>query len=371
MVEELNIAVVSDIHLGHKRNPTRAIVKNLVEAFPDNAETAALDIIFLAGDVFDGLLTCPSDDAAEADIWIAHLLKLCKKHDILLRVLNGTNSHDFNQSERFITLNNIAEVQADLFYAKDLCIEYIERFGINVLYVPDEWEGSTEKALEQVKELMRAKGLVQVDFAIMHGQFEFQLPPFIKAQKHSSEEYLKLVRELIFIGHVHTYSTNERIIAQGSFDRLSHGEEEPKGHVRAKIRPNGDYEIRFIENKSAMTFQSIDCTDLDLEDTLKKIAREVGNRTDNIFVRIIGDSDNPIFGSMNTLVQRYPFITWSKLIKEKNEEEKILSDDTEVDFQPIVLNRDNLPGLLLERLASNGATNEVLGAAKAMLREIT
>lgn len=369
-MEELNIAVASDIHLGHKRNPAYRIVQNLRDAFPDNAETAALDIIFLAGDVFDSLLTCPSDEATDADIWIAHLLRLCKKHDIALRVLNGTNSHDFNQSERFVTINEIAGIGADLHYAKDLSIEYIEKYDIHVLYVPDEWESSTEKTLAQVKDLIRAKGLTQVDLAIMHGQFEFQLPPHIKAQKHSSEEYLGLVKHLIFIGHVHTHRTYERIIAQGSFDRLSHGEEEPKGHVRATIRPNGEYEVRFIENKNAMTFQSVDCTDLDLDDTLKKIANTVGHRNDNIFVRIIGDPDNPIFTNMNMLVSMYPFVTWSKLIKEADEEITTEYDDAEVNFQPIILNKENLPGLLLERLAYRGVKNGLLSSAKAMLKEV-
>lgn len=368
-MKDLHIACVSDIHIGNKRNTAPEIISNLRKAFPDNAETAMLDIIFLAGDVFDDLLTLNDNDLATIDLWICSLLHLCAKHDIVLRVLAGTGSHDWSQSERFITINEIAKTNTDVKFVKDLSIEYIDRFGINVLYVPDEWESSTDKTLDQVKSLLSAKGLSKVDYAIMHGQFHYQLPPVVKAPKHNEEEYLALVKELIFIGHVHKFSRYDRIIAQGSFDRLNHGEEEPKGHVRATVSKNSNREIAFVENTTAKKFITIDCTYLSLDETISKIDNNVNALPDASFVRVMGDSSNPIFSNMEMLIRRYPLLLFSKLIKDTDEEtvELIETDDV---FIPITITPDNIVSLLLARLSNVCVKEDILDLSKNLLEEV-
>lgn len=369
-MKEVTIGSVSDIHLGHRRNPTTRVIKNLLQEFPDSPEMGELDILFIAGDVYDDLLSLPDENVTHIDFWIWHILYVCVKYDIVLRVLDGTKSHDWFQSSRFEVINQIGKINADVKYVRDLSIEYIERYDINVLYVPDEWSETTERTLAQVKELMRAKGLVTVDFAVMHGQFGHQLPEGIKAQKHDSEEYLALVTELIFIGHVHKPSVYKRIIAQGSFDRLSHGEEEAKGHFRVKVHGHHNYDIQFVENKGAMLFKTIDCTSLDLEQTFEKIDSQIGTITDNIHVRVLGDPDNPIFTNMNVLIGRYPFVTWSKLVKD-NETITINTSEAseEYEYIPVELTKENLPPMLIERLVSRGVDSKVLHSAEVMLKE--
>jgi UDP-2,3-diacylglucosamine pyrophosphatase LpxH len=98
---KLNVASISDIHLGAKRTPTRHILQNLRLAFPDNEETGALDLICLVGDVFDTLLSLNHEDLVEIKIWIAEFLRLCVKHGIKLYILEGTPSHDWWQSHSF------------------------------------------------------------------------------------------------------------------------------------------------------------------------------------------------------------------------------------------------------------------------------
>lgn len=362
-MSEVNIASISDIHLGSKRTPTSHIVKNLYEAFPDNSETSKLDLIVLAGDVFDGLLKLPDDEIREIEIWIVYLLRLCKKHDIILRVLEGTPSHDWKQSIRFIILNEAAEIECDLKYIHQLTIEYIPSLDINVLYIPDEWNDSTEKTYSQVCELMTLKGLTKVDYAFMHGQFEYQLPEIVKAPKHNSQKYLSIVDKLIFIGHVHVFSRNDRIIAQGSFDRLSHGEEGAKGHVRAKVRTNSDYEIKFVENKGARLYITFECSGLSLEETLKKVESGLEGIPDGSCIRLSCLPDNPILTSMEQLVLRWPFITFSKIIRETDLDTQATEVDefTELDFIPITITRDNISTLVMERLLNF----ETMGESKA------
>jgi DNA repair exonuclease SbcCD nuclease subunit len=365
---ELRGAVLSDIHLGHRRNTTKEILQNLYAALPNDAETANLDIIFLAGDVFDDLLSLSDEDILDIDLWIAHLLRICKRHGIMLRVLEGTPGHDWKQSQRFEAINEVAEIGADLKYIKELSIEYV-RDGYSVLYVPDEWNDTTDKTLSQVHDLLRAHGLDKVDMAIMHGQFEFQLPPHIKAQKHSSEAYLKLVRDLIFIGHVHIHSSFDRIVAQGSTDRLTHGEEAPKGHVRFTIRQNGDNDWHFVETINAKKFVTVRCIDMTLEDTLAEVDRKVLDLPETSFVRIEANHDNPIFSNMELLIRKYPTFTWSKLAREADEESKEVIEDETV-YVPITLTRDNLLDLLLDRILGLGTPIAVVDAAHAILEEV-
>ncbi len=365
---ELKIASISDIHLGNRKNPTVEIIKNLKTAFPDNLETADLDIIFIVGDVFDDLLNLSDSDVWEIKLWIAGFLRTCKKHDITVVVLEGTPSHDWRQSELFLNTNAVADIGANLRYVKTLSIEYIERYGITVLCVPDEIEPTTEKTLSQVHELLRAKGLDKVDYAIMHGQFEYQLPAHVKAQKHDSEAYLKIVKHLIFIGHVHTYSRYKRIIAQGSFDRIGHGQEEAKGHVRATVRKNGDYDIVFVENLNAKCYVTVDCVGLELAETLALIDKKVSDLPIGSLVRVKANENNPIFENMEIVIRKHPCFTWSKDVTKTKEEEQTLVDEGTV-YVPVALTRENIPNLLMERLINSGVSNEVLEAAKIIIKE--
>jgi len=368
---KLNIASISDIHLGHKKTFTREIISNLISAFPDNSETGELDIIFVAGDVFDDLLSLPDDDVVEIELWVSSLLHICAKHDIVLRILAGTPSHDWHQSELFMTIAKILKINVDIKYIKDVSVEYIEKFGINVLYVPDEANDTTEKTIKQVREILKAKGLSKVDYAVMHGQFDYQLPPFIKAQKHNSKDYLDIVNELIFIGHVHSHSKYERIIAQGSFDRLAHGEEESKGHVRVKIRKNGERNIKFVENKRAKIYKTVECFGLTLEETISKIDDAVSKLPVGSNIRISGSADNAIFSNMNMLIRRYPLLIWSKLVKDVGEEESVTSTEPNYDYVPITITRDNIKELLIDRVLASSPSSDVLKNVHEILDEIT
>lgn len=370
--KEFRLAVVSDIHLGHKKNETEFIIGNLQRAFPDNAETAQLDLIVLAGDVFDGLLTLPDMSVAAIHFWIASFLQLCKKHDITVRVLEGTPSHDRQQSKMFTVINEAAAIDCDLKYVDELTIEYNPKFDMNFLYVPDEWEPTTERTLMQVHELMKIKHLDKVDFAFMHGQFEHQLPPVVKAPKHDAQAYLKLVDKLIFIGHVHIFSRYDRIIAQGSFDRLSHGEESPKGHVRACWRSHDDYEITFVENKGARKFITIECQGLTTEETLREVHEATQHLEDGSFVRISAYKDNPILTEMNQLVLYRPLISWSKIVRDEVKPQSLIDSPVfnQHTFTPITITRDNIVKLVMDRLLSKNTDPAYLDACEQLVNDM-
>lgn len=366
----LNIASISDIHLGHPKTPASEIVANLRRAFPDNAETAELDLLIVAGDVFDNLLLLSDDDVTDIDVWIIYMLRICAKHDIKLLVLEGTPLHDRFQSERFVSLNNAAEMGCDLTYVRNISVEYFESLGIHVLCIPDEARPTPQRTLDDVHELMRAKGLTQVDYAVMHGMFEYQVPAGAKgAHFHLESAYLALVRELIFIGHVHTFSRYDRIVAHGSFDRLAHGEEEPKGHVRAQVYPGGRRDVFFVENTGAKRYVTIDCRDLTLEDTIALAAEVAGHLPSGSYVRILAEESNPILSHMEVLIRNHPTCIWSKKA-ESDEKEEIVELEEEFVYTPITLTRENIPQLLMERVAQvANISAEVLDAAREIIQE--
>jgi DNA repair exonuclease SbcCD nuclease subunit len=370
-MKEIKLAVVSDIHLGSRRNETEYIIQNLDREFADDSSFSQLDLLVLAGDVFDRLLNLSDECVYSIDAWIIRLLRLCKKHDVILRVLYGTPSHDREQSQRFVLLNDEARINADLQYVKELSIEYIEKLDINVLYVPDEWEEDPFETLSQVKELMTIRNLKTVDFAFMHGQFTFQLPPIVRAPRHDECEYLKLVDKLIFIGHIHTHNRYDRIIAQGSFDRLSHNEEEAKGHVRAIVRSRDDFELVFHENKQARKYITIDCEHLSLEQTLYKVHQATECLPDGSHVRLSCSKDNAILTEMEQLVRYRPFIVWTKIVRSIDGDIQHI-DDSQIndEYVPIQITKENINKLVMVRASSKTFDPKLLDLAEKLLTEL-
>lgn len=350
----VKIAVFSDIHLGHKNTKTRKIIDNLRDLIFKDYSNQELNIIFLAGDVFDGLLDLNDEDLPFIDFFIEDLLRFCNKYKIALRILEGTPSHDWTQSQRFLTIAQILNLpDLDILYIDNIHIEYNKQYNMNILYIPDEIQPTVDKTLKIVKDLLIAKGLNTVDIAIMHGQFEFQLPAHIKnIPRHSSEEYLKIVKKLIAIGHIHTFSTFDRIVAQGSTDRLSHGQEEPKGYIKANIYSDR-FDFSFIENKNAQIYKTIDITEYEMEETLYHIKSIVKDYPDGSFIRLKANYEHPVFFNMDELVKLYPTFTFSRLIKDKSKDNTDIVEDLEIDtseYTPITLNRENIPQLLKSKI---------------------
>ncbi len=354
--EQLRITSVSDIHLLHRNNKTSYIIKNLDTYLCTDEVLSKTDVLFIAGDLFDGPVAFSNEDIGLVNIWIAKLLHKCRRYNVCLRVLEGTPSHDMNQSKIFTNLNEIlfkdSESGVDLQYVKTLSVEYIERFGINVLYVPDEWNHDTHDTLLEVKSILKTKGLDKVDFAVMHGQFEYQMTDVVKQHlKHDSSEYLSLVEHLIFIGHIHKHSFKSRIYSHGSFDRLSHNEEEAKGYIYATVYKDGNYNCQFIENKGARLYKTIRCSGDDTEYNMKRIDKVAAKLPNESFIRVVSEQSNPIMNAQDILKQRWPDLFWSfTKDKEKDKRDLTASYSTEQKYTPIIINRESIRNLLLPRL---------------------
>lgn len=346
ITKPIKIAAVGDCHLGHHKTTTPFIIENLKKAFPDNDETGELDLILFEGDVFDRLLVFPSENSVEITYWIMEFLSMCRRRKIMVRVLEGTPSHDWRQSLIFDTLNKAMGSHVDLKYVDKLCVEFIDSLGISVLYVPDEWAPECDEVWRQVKDTLASNGLDKVDIACMHGAFNYQIP--MSHNTHVPERYLSIVEHYIFIGHVHKHVPLSRILPAGSFDRLCHGEEEPKGHVRATIDPNGNREYSFVENQGAKLYKTLDLQDMPLTEALLAL-KVVEAYPEGSHIRIRLKRTDDLYASLNSVRELYPQHYWTTQQEELEQTvEKVRVDNTIP--QPISITPENVVALVLSRV---------------------
>jgi len=366
---------MSDVHLGHRHNKTKTIIEHLDIFFHTYKDRLSnIQIFFIAGDLFDTLLDLSSNDIHEIMIWMSRLMRFCASRQIKLRILEGTPSHDWGQSSMFKTVDSIAEyAQLDYKYIPALSIETIEEYGMNILYVPDEWNSDTEETFSQVKLLMKEKNLTEVDIAIMHGQFTYQLPSSaIKAPKHKESNYLSIVRHYINIGHVHQFSTYERILAQGSFDRLCHADEEPKGALIMSIRPDRVDEYEFLPNKAATIFKTIRLTKKHFNELFQYLDAQIEKYPNRSFIRLRSTEKDLLNSNFDSIQKRYTQYTISKDIESVQNTEKSLFK-TEIDmatYSPIVIRQENIAELLMQNIiAKHSVSNETQMLCRSIIEE--
>ena len=155
----LRCAIFSDVHLGHPKTSARHIVKSLDKAFPNNAETALLDIIIIAGDLFDQGLHYTDDSVRVIQNWALRFLRLCAKNNITLRILEGTPLHDRGQTANLADFNTHAMLGADIKYVDTLSIERLEKFDLSILYIPDEWRPDPDQTWLETKQALGGKSI--------------------------------------------------------------------------------------------------------------------------------------------------------------------------------------------------------------------
>ena len=342
----------SDVHLFHDKTKTEHILFGFYDALPDTKVMDEVDIIVITGDLFDRSVSFPNPDVSLVYRFISYLLNICAKYDIVLRILEGTPSHDWQQSKILDELNNLRDVPVDAKHVNQLSIEHIDKLGIDVLYVPDEWRPECSQTYTEVCQLLAQKGLQQVDFCYMHGVFGFQFPVNLvgKPDTHDEESYMRITKQNIIIGHHHRHNQFGSIVVPGSFDRLRHGEEEPKGYIKMVNYLDGSAStvITFIENKNAMMYKTLDCAGKTVQDVIKTIVDICNGSTEEKFIRIIANKDDPVYSGIKELKGLFPFIHFS-INPVKKEKEALVAETKDI-IRPTVLTPEHLLELMSQRL---------------------
>ena len=255
MDRDLNIVAISDIHVGCPRlNPCLLHDRFVKYLYP--CIDKSTDILFICGDFFDTLLNLNSRASLESMIIIDELKRLCRENECDLRILRGTYTHDRDQPQHFVNGDDPSDNSVRLY--DKLAFEYNERTGLNILYVPDNLPNVD--ICKDMRDLLDAHNVDKADILVHHGYFKHMLPPNIK-EPHGCltvDAVSSLVKGCTLNGHVHLTSIYKNVISIGSFDRLVHGEEGPKGFYKIRISPDGVYHFSFVENKEANKFLTFD-----------------------------------------------------------------------------------------------------------------
>lgn len=376
LIEKFNVATVSDIHLGNPRNDAVVTIANLDEVIINSGLLKRIRLLVIAGDLFDRLLDLANPNVVDIDRWFVRLLLACKKHNVIFRLLEGTPSHDRQQGSRFTFLDEISrsENAGNFRYVTDVSIEYIPELGINALYVPDEAYPTTGQTKQVVQELLAQKGLSTVELAFMHGFFQYQIPYQTKEDAyHDIDFYMSIVTHWIFIGHVHTHSRYGNVIAQGSFDRNAHGEEEPKGMAMATVAdPKGD-KMWFLENKGAHVYRTIQVYTSTVAEVFETLEKRLVDAKPFERYRIEAESSHPIFQHMVEVQKRWPTLNFTKHPKDVGDKEVIerMAQESEVHkWERISITRDNLCTLMIEKMTKNGIEAARIKAAMEHLESV-
>lgn len=327
------------------------MIRSLDRSLIESGLLKELDILFITGDVYDHLLDLNDPNGWLIDRWIDRLHRACKEHQVILRVVKGTPSHDHDQAKRFGLIKDMTETDLDFKYFDDIDIEYIEELNLHVLYVRDEARGTTQETQAVVQAKLEALGLEQVDIACMHGFFKHQLPYAVKEHTYHDEAYYQsIAKDWVVIGHVHKHSRFGKIVAPSSHDRLRQGEEDPKGFIVFTLKSPSN-RMWFIENQDAHTFKTVDCTGLDVDQVFSKVEAILKGEKNKAFIRIDAESNHPIFAHMPALEATWPLHAFSKSTEKKSKTiEQQIIDESQEQWKSIRIDETNVVGLLQTRL---------------------
>jgi hypothetical protein len=343
-MKRVNILNLSDIHLGHNNTSTEFIIRNLVDFLKEHYNIIKdTNIMILSGDFFHKLLPNNSNDYKISIGCLVMLANFCKKHDIMLRVLEGTPSHDFGQLEVFSNILRDMDIDIDYKYFNTLAIEHINKYDMDLLYIPDEVNHDATITQEQILTLLRKHSLDKVDHVTMHGQFHYHLPIHSKAS-FSEDFILGITDNYIVCGHIHIFSTYDRIITPGSFDRLTHNEESKKGGVFISYTTyNKDY--IFLENKNAKIYKTLTYADIE-PDIIKKDINKLKLPKDS-HIRIKSDKENNNKHIVKFHKEQFPHYNFKI---EYNKETREIKEELKITFKELSITPENIKDLMLDKI---------------------
>lgn len=319
--------LTTDQHCLHPHTPTRNILAGLDKFYYKENNLAEVDLSLMCGDFFHDLAPANDPNMLLCQRWIKKYLQICHDNKVHVRILEGTSSHDWGQPELFDILK--PKETPYIKYVDTLSIEYIPELDINMMYVPDNFgHTSTDIIYDQALKLLSNAGLTQVDVIMLHGGFDYQLPPMANknGNLYDSVKWSKLAKHVIFSGHIHKPSERYNIRCAGSFDRTAFGEMHPKGAYKFEFNKDM-FKTTFWENKDAQIYDKIL---INKEMTAKEVSKELDNYLrknprPNTHIRLSGGLASVTGALINDYKEQYPQYSFDT---DNVKEENIEVDDT-------------------------------------------
>lgn len=357
--EKLKGAVTGDVHCAHPRVSTDRILNALEHLFLKTVFQQHLNFICINGDFYDRLVSENDPDKLKSESFFVKLLLYCKHNKITLRLLKGTPSHDHDQLKTFEAIaDGIADV--DFKYIDTVYVEKLERFGVSVLYVPDEWRHRCSDTFVDCKDTVEKAGLSQVDYAFVHGQFDYQLGDIVPDRvKHKTSDFETLVSKKVFCNHIHTYSHNGIIIAPGSIERLSQTEQDDKGFVVFEDNDHG-CDCQFVLNPTATKHHTVNVGDMGIDDAVAYIAGKINKLKldDGDCLRVRCLKDSPLKHSANELQKKWPHLRIN--IESKVDKTSVIKKPNIKSHEQMTINAQTVPALLKKQMQSFGVDTDII-----------
>lgn len=355
---------ISDLHFGAPRLDPLRQADNLREyLFPEIVKSQMLTI---TGDVYHKPLMVNSLAADTTTAFILDMLTVADQHNVTVRAVRGTYSHDLDQMRHIATLHKHNKFKNDFKYYDTVTCEYIERFDMKCIFLPDDLPYDTsDTCIEEIKKMMDGRGWLNVDYVFGHGMFDHAMPDNIKKSERNYriEQFTPFVKKRVVFGHVHDFSARSIQVYGGSPERWSFGEEGPKGFI--VIEDTGDAsKVRFVENKGTIPFLTVDMTKLKslnsedaVAEVIKKTEELFGPKPDG-YLRII--HPDAVFRQVfaTVLRGRYPNLTVATMkTKDTGQHESVKSANIhQMETLPNPT-KENLPDMIVSFIRDKNLAN--------------
>lgn len=364
----MQLTILSDIHFGHKKTSGEHMYNNLVTyVYPEIIKSRML---IIPGDVFHSLLDFNHPASQYIVRFFNDMFYMSIKHGFGIRILRGTFSHDRNQVS-FIAQGAhkfMDEHPVDIKTYSNISIdeECFDGETLKILYLPDDLPyKSQETVLDVCRELMASRKWDKVDMVVGHGYFSHVLPYGVKgpAVTYTVDQLSSICKHLVVFGHVHTSSikksNNITVIYVGSFERMNHGEEEPKGFITVDTKT---WKSTFIENKNALNFLTYapkSTGDIPIDEIIDSFKRWVDRQslsTEQMnHIRVVHkDADiRQLLGHvLKESYPQYPCTYTTKSIV-KNDEIVNIQELSEQENQLVVPTEENITDILFNYISDN------------------
>lgn len=359
-MSKLKIVSIGDLHFGNPRIDAREMYDKLRKFFYPQLESAHL--VTVDGDIYDQLLTVNSKSYAYATMFIGDLFRLSDRTGCQIRLLHGTYSHDRDQLEIFHSLATaktrykiISSIYSEVitdFKSGESCLG--DEFSLRVGYIPDNLPyRSVVDVLKHLKRTMTSCD--NLDVLIGHGTFAHTLPKNVPLPPitFTDDTFSQLVTGIVIMGHIHVHSKHNNIYYCGSFDRMSHNEEERKGFYSFEYDKHA-WTGKFHVNTDATPFMSLNFTETDVNLVTRQfidiVKKSIGADTRG-YVRIIHPDPTIRAILLKVSLQQFPHILAVSRAP-KDVEHKILKiSDINLDLTDDVKpSKDNLGELVFQFL---------------------
>lgn len=254
------VATLADLHW-NAVSPEK-MYHQLADVFIEYIRKHKVDMIVIAGDYYDSIISLNSKSAKLSMLFMTSLVNISKLTGVkFIRCIKGTSSHDNTQLENLKVFEN--DVDIDFKIYETVTKEDIN--GYHILFLPEEY-------MKNVSEFYEDFTNEKYDFIFGHGMFketsfvaskQDSAITLSKAPVFDSGKMIELCKGPILFGHIHSSCViKKKITYVGSFSRWVYGEEEPKGFYLTLMNDDGTWKNEFVENTEAERYDTVVVTNL-------------------------------------------------------------------------------------------------------------